>query len=237
MTRATVLVRGPWPPAMVWKVKGEEAVHHRIGTQLAETTWMGWSASWPAVHLTRVVAALLRSAHPGQLTGTTIQDTLNDLHLAGLRAADVIAEVTADPAVFTLPDPRRPAADQQLILTPQGRRLAAEFRAAQESLAMFRAAQHALLLWCAAHPASQFLHIADLSTEPAGWFYGTQFSQDCLQRAAVTLTTAGYLFTVHAADDPVIQLAPAGLRWTNNITGPNSIISLVPPTPTPHILH
>ena len=195
---------------------------------MAETQWNGWSTIWPSVHLTCVVAGLLRSAHPHQLTGITVQDILTDLSVADLSAADVISAITADPAAFALTDPHLLPARQPLKITPHGRRLAAEFRANQESLAVFRAAQHALLLWCAAHPASEFLHPADMLTEPASWFYGTKFSPGCLQRAADALTTAGYLFTAHTASHPVVQLAPAGLRWIEKPTASENMTKPLP---------
>jgi len=162
-------------------------------------TWEGWSTHWPQVHLSCVLAALLTGVHT-RITTSTVHDTLHTLPctppIVTLHPARVAAQLITEPALFTPTGPAGPAETRLLKPTARGARVAAEFRAAQESLTRHRMAQRTILRCCAAHPATEFLTTDSILAEPLSWLYGAQFRFAELTRAAAALTEAGLLFTV-----------------------------------------
>lgn len=144
----------------------------------------------------------------------SVDAALATLPLPALPAAQVAAQLIGDPALFTLAGPRGPAETQHLKTTAHGARVAAEFRAAQESLSRSRVAQRTLLRCCAARPATEFLDPASILADPLSWLYGTQLQLNELRQAAAALSEAGLLFTV--GHHPVIQLSAHGQRCVEN---------------------
>ena len=169
--------------------------------------WLGWTTEWPQVHLTRVVKVLLTGVK-AKITALSVDAALATLPPGSLPAAQVAARLISDPALFTLAGPPGPAETQRLKTTPHGARVAAEFRAAQESLTRSRFAQRTLLRCCAAHPATAYLDPASILDDPLSWVYGTQLDPGELRKAAAALSEAGLLFTV--GHQPVMQLSAAG---------------------------
>ena len=161
--------------------------------------WQGWSTRWPQVHLSCVVAVLLSGVRD-RITTCTVREAFHALPgtapVLTLHRARVAAQLITAPALFTPTGPGGPTETRLLKTTVYGARVAAEFRAAQESLTRHRMAQRTILRCCADHPATEFLAAASIAAQPLSWFYGTQFSVAELSRAAAALTEAGLLFTV-----------------------------------------
>ena len=169
--------------------------------------WQGWTTAWPQVHLTRTLKVLLTGVH-AKVTTLSVEAALASLPAVALSAAQVAAQLIGDPALFTLAGPRGPAETQHLKTTPHGARVAAEFRASEESLTRFWFAQRTVLRCCAARPATEFLDPASILDDPLSWVYGTQLEAGELRKAAAALSAAGLLFTV--GQHPVLQLSAVG---------------------------
>ena len=182
--------------------------------------WEGWSADQRQVDLTRVLAALFGSLGADGQTRKSAEEAVAELQLADMDATDVAVRLVGL-GLFRADSLSMAPAQDTLLVTPQGRRVEAEFRQASSRRALGPPARRALLLW-RFDVDVDWPHSSDMLTTPYAWSYGERFSAETLAAAVENLVQRGYLAVAKQTlgrPGRRVQLTAAGTACVENFDG------------------
>lgn len=174
------------------------------------SNWDGWSTSQTQVDATRILRGLLNSVEGPQTTKTT-QQVIDEL---GLTDADPTRVMALYGWIFKDSEGITSATEEQLELDSYGPAIMAEFELAAGRTQTNVAARRAVLMWLMDQGADEHsVNVQGLREAPHGWFYGRQFTEDQVAKAASNLEQRGFMTAVRTQQGLIrAELTASGVK-------------------------